>query len=108
MGHVRPVSGRWEVFAMWASFGSLSVVPWILFAQSSWNMDAVPVITAAPPQEAQAAVEIRDRADLFGGAAERRGREALERLHRRHRTPVLVVETARSLDGAWVADVAWR
>ena len=30
---------------MWASFGSLSVVPWILFAQSSWNMDAVPSYT---------------------------------------------------------------
>ena len=32
---------------MWASFGGLSIVPWILFAQMSWDMNAVPVITAS-------------------------------------------------------------
>ena len=58
---------------MWASFGSLSVVPWILFAQSSWNMDAVPIITAPQPS-IQATVEVRDRAGVFGSDAERRAR----------------------------------
>ena len=45
---------------MWASFGSLTVVPWILFAQMSWSMDAVPAITAAQPSS-KVTVEIRDR-----------------------------------------------
>src|SRR3954452_21765593 len=89
---------------MWASFGSLSVVPWILFAQSSWNMDAVPVITAAQPST-EATVEVRDRAGVFGSGAERQAREVLQRVHRDHRFPVLV-ETVESLDGAWIADVA--
>src|SRR3954453_12065904 len=89
---------------MWASFGSLSVVPWILFAQSSWNMDAVPAITAAQPLS-EVTVEVRDRAELFGRGAVRRAREALQRVHREHRFPVLV-ETLESLEGAWIADVA--
>src|SRR4029079_7185343 len=89
---------------MWASFGSLSVVPWILFAQSSWNMDAVPVITAAQPSS-EVTVEVRDRAGVFGRGAARRAREALRRIHRDHRMPVLV-ETVESLEGAWIADVA--
>jgi uncharacterized membrane protein YgcG len=91
---------------MWASFGSLSVVPWILFAQSSWNMDAVPVITAAQPSS-EVTVEVRDRAGVFGRGAERRAGEALRRIHRDHRIPVLI-ETIESLDGAWIADVAQR
>jgi uncharacterized membrane protein YgcG len=89
---------------MWASFGSLSVVPWILFAQSSWNMDAVPVITAAQ-SSTEVKVEVRDRAGVFGRGAERRAREVLQRVHRDHRFPVLV-ETVASLEGAWIADVA--
>src|SRR3954451_17697268 len=89
---------------MWASFGSLSVVPWILFAQSSWNMDAVPVITAAQPPP-EVTVEVRDRAGVFGRGAARRAREVLRRVHREHRFPVLV-ETVDSLQGAWIADVA--
>src|SRR6478752_4978532 len=89
---------------MWASFGRLSVVPWILFAQSSWNMDAVPVITAAQPWS-EVTVEVRDRAGVFGRGAERRAREVLQRVHRKHRIPVLV-ETVKSLEGAWIADVA--
>ena len=36
---------------MLASFGSLSVVPWILFAQASSMMDYVPSMTATQPQE---------------------------------------------------------
>ena len=35
---------------MWAAYGSLSLVPWILFAQASLNMDAVPLITPAQPE----------------------------------------------------------
>lgn len=89
---------------MWASFGMLSVVPWILFAQSSWNMDAVSVITVAQPSS-EVTVEVRDRADLFGRGAERRAREVLQRVHREHHIPVRV-ETVKSLEGAWVADVA--
>jgi uncharacterized membrane protein YgcG len=89
---------------MWASFGSLSIVPWILFAQMSPNMSAVPAITAAQPAS-EAAVEIRDRTEVFGNEAKRRAREALWRIHRKHRTPVYI-ETVKSLDGAWIADVA--
>ena len=39
--------------------------------------------------------------------AERRAREALQRIHRAHRIPVHI-ETIKSLDGAWIADVARR
>ena len=45
--------------------------------------------------------------EVFGRGAERRAREALGRIHRQHRTPVLI-ETIKSLDGAWIADVARR
>jgi uncharacterized membrane protein YgcG len=89
---------------MWASFGKLSVVPWILFAQSSWNMDAVPVITAAQPSS-EATLEVRDSAELFGLGAERRARGVLQRVYREHRIPVQI-ETIKSLEGAWIADVA--
>src|SRR3954470_3529370 len=91
---------------MWASFGSLSVVPWILFAQMSWSMDAVPVITAPQPSP-EAAVEVHDRTEVFSRGATRRAREELEQVHRQHRTPTLI-ETIESLDGAWIADVAQR
>src|SRR3954447_17370937 len=91
---------------MWASFGSLSVVPWILFAQTSWSMDAVPVITAPQPSP-EAAVEVQDRTQVFSRGATRRAREDLGQVHRQHRTPVLI-ETIKSLDGAWIADVAQR
>ena len=50
-------------------------------------------------------MEVRDRAEVFGRDAERRAREALQRIHRKHRTPVHI-ETIKSLDGAWIADVA--
>src|SRR6478609_6760547 len=89
---------------MWASFGSLSVVPWILFAQSSWSMDAVPAFTAAQPSSVVTA-EVRDRAGVFDRGAERQARDVLQRIHREHRFPVLV-ETVESLEGAWIADVA--
>jgi uncharacterized protein len=91
---------------MWASFGSLSVVPWILFAQSSWNTDAVPVIIAAQPAS-EVRLEVRDRAEVFGLGAERRAREALRRIHSEYRIPVQI-EAIESLDGAWIADVAQR
>jgi uncharacterized membrane protein YgcG len=91
---------------MWASFGSLSVVPWILFAQMSWSMDAVPVITAPQPSH-EATAEVQDRAGVFGRGAARQAREELDRVHRRHRAPVLV-ESIKSLDGARIADVAQR
>src|SRR3954463_15004427 len=80
---VRHVSRRQEVSTMWASFGSLSVVPWILFAQSSWNMDAVPAITAAQPSM-EVTVEARARAGVFGSGAERQAGEVLQRIHREH------------------------
>jgi uncharacterized membrane protein YgcG len=91
---------------MWASFGSLSIVPWILFVQMSPNMSAVPAITGAQPAS-EATVEIRDRTEVFGNEAKRRAREALWRIYRKHRTPVYI-ETVKSLDGAWIADVARR
>jgi uncharacterized membrane protein YgcG len=91
---------------MWTQFGSLSVVPWILFAQTTWDMSEVPLITAAQPTS-DVTAEVRDRGGMFSPGAERRAREALRRVHRRHRIPVLV-ETIRSLDGAWIADIAQR
>jgi uncharacterized membrane protein YgcG len=91
---------------MWASFGNLSVIPWILFAQMSWSMDIVPVITAAV-LSSKVTVEFRDGAELFGRGAEQRAKEALRRIHRKHRTPINI-ETIKSLDGAWIADVATR
>ena len=63
-------SRRREEIAMWTSFGTLSIVTWILFAQSSWNMDAVPVFSVAQLSSG-ASVEIRDRGEIFGPAAER-------------------------------------
>ena len=89
---------------MWASFGSLSVLAWIMFAQSSWNTDVVWLIIQAQ-RSSQVMVEVRDRAEVFGCDAERRAREALQRIHRKHRAPVHI-ETIKSLDGAWIADVA--
>lgn len=89
---------------MWASFGSLTAVPWILFAQMSGGMDAVPAITATRPSS-EAAVEVRDRGAVFGRGADRRARETLWRIYRDHRIPVHI-ETIKSLDGAWIADVA--
>src|SRR5689334_8308316 len=91
---------------MFASFGSLTVVPWILFAQMSWSMDAVPVITAPPPSH-EATVEVRDHAGVFSRGAGRRARYDLGRIHHQHAAPVLI-ETIESLDGAWIADVARR
>jgi len=91
---------------MLALFGSLSVVPWILFAQMSWSMDAVPVITATQPMP-EATVEVRDRTGVFSRGATRRAREDLGQAHRQHRAPVLI-ETIESLDGAGIADVAQR
>jgi uncharacterized membrane protein YgcG len=89
---------------MWASFGSLSVVSWLLLAQMSPDMSAVPVITAAQPPS-KVMVEVRDRAEVFSSGAERRAKEALWRIHRKHRAAVRI-ETIESLDGAWIADVA--
>lgn len=91
---------------MSATFGSLSVVPWILFAQMSWGMDAVPVITAAQPSFEEGA-EVLDGGEVFSDGAERRAREALGRIHRQHRAPIRI-ETVKSLNGAWVADAAGR
>ena len=93
-----------EGLAMWATFGSLSVVPWILFAQMTWDLSAVPVITAAAPP-AEVAAEVRDRGGVFSPGAEQRARDALRRIHRDHRIPVSI-ETIPSLGGAWIADVA--
>jgi uncharacterized membrane protein YgcG len=88
-------------------FGRLLVVPWILFAQATWTMDAVPAITAVQPQGIEAVVEVRDRSDVFSIGAKRRARKALQGTRRGYRTPI-VIETVRSLDGAWIADVAQR
>src|SRR4051794_28641921 len=96
-----------EVNTMMATFGRLTLAPWILFLQMSWTMDAVPVITSAPSAGAEAAVTIRDGGDVFGREAERRALAALRQVHRRHGTSVSI-ETVRSLDGARIADVAKR
>lgn len=89
---------------LWASFGSLSVVPWILFAQSSWNMDAVPG-TLAASRAFEARSEIQDRAEVFDLKAARQLLETTRQAHRKTQIPIHV-ETVNSLDGAWIADVA--
>ena len=89
---------------MWAMFGSLSVLPWIMFAQMSGNMDVTWLIIEAQ-RSPEVMVEVRDRAEVFGRDVERRALEALQQIHRKHRTPVHI-ETIKSLDGAWIADVA--
>lgn len=91
---------------MWGAFGSLILLPWLLLARLDWDMDAVPAMTAAP-LVSEVAVEVRDRAGMFGPGAERHAHDVLRRIHRERSVPVLI-ETIESLDGAWVADVARR
>lgn len=89
---------------LWASFGSLSVVPWILFAQSSWNMETIPSILEAS-RTFEARPEIRDRAEVFDLKAARQLLETSRQANRKSQIPIHV-ETVKSLDGAWIADVA--
>lgn len=90
-----------------AIFGKLAVIPWILFAQSAWDMDVAPNIAAARHGIARPTMEIRDRGAIFGREATLRALEALREVRARHDASVMV-ETVQSLDGAWVADVAQR
>lgn len=92
---------------MMASFGSLSIVPWILFAQASWSLDAVPATTVGPTREAEGFVEIRDRGEIFDRAGRQRALEALQGVPRGYRGSVLI-QTVQSLDGARIADAARR
>ena len=91
---------------MWASFVGLSVVPWLLFAQSSRVMDAVPVITPGQP-EVHVSGAVHDHGRLFGSDAKRRSHAALRRIQRDYRVPV-VIETFESLEGRAVDEVARR
>ena len=91
---------------MWVSLDNLSIVPWILFAQMSPDMSAVPAITATPPSS-RVVVEVRDRAGVFSHGAERRARKALWQRWRDHRIPVLI-ETIDSLGGEAIDDAARR
>src|SRR3954462_14728019 len=91
---------------MWASFANQLVVPLILLAQGSSMMDYVPVISGAPPP-AEAHAPVRDTADMFVIAALKQAQEDLSRIRREYLVPVRI-ETVMSLDGAWIADVAWR
>jgi hypothetical protein len=91
---------------MWSACGSLSVVPWILFAQASWTTDAVPLITPAQP-EVFVSGAVHDHGRLFSDDAERRSHVALRRIQRDHRVPV-VIETFGSLEGRAIGDVARR
>ena len=85
---------------------SLSIVPWILFAQMSPDMSAVPAITATPPSS-RVVVEVRDRAGAFSHGAEQRAGKALWQRWRDHRIPVLI-ETIGSLGGEAIDDTARR
>ncbi|QEH34720.1 hypothetical protein OJF2_32620 [Aquisphaera giovannonii] len=91
---------------MFAVFGTLSVIPWILFAQASWNPAPAPAVDVGSSGQA-VDVEVRDRGELFGPGAGRRAREALQGIDRVHPARVLI-EAIPSLDGAWIADVALR
>lgn len=85
----------------------MAVTPWLLTASVGWNLDAVPVITAPRPGADDAAREIHDHGRLFGREAERRAEDVLRDIGRQHRAAVRL-ETVRSLEGAWIADVAQR
>ena len=91
---------------MWAACGRLSVLPWIFFAQSSWNMDAVPLITPAQPVVFVSGA-VHDHGRLFSDDVMRRSHVALRRIQRDHRVPV-VIETFGSLGGRTIDDVARR
>jgi uncharacterized membrane protein YgcG len=91
---------------MGVSLGSLSVVPWLLFAQMSWDMSAVPAITATPPSS-RVVAEILDRGGVFSHGAERRARKALRQMWRDHPIPVLI-ETIDSLGKEAIDNAARR
>lgn len=93
---------------MQVPFGGLFILPWVLVAQMSWDMSAVPVITAAPPRSpSELTIGVRDHANLFSRDAERRAGEVLRRIHRDHGVPVLI-ETVDSLGEEAISEVAWR
>ena len=89
-----------------ARFGSLCVLPWILFAQMSWDMSAVPVITAASPSY-EVPPEINDRGAVFNNGVKRGSRKALRAIRYAHRVLILV-ETVESLEGERIDDAARR
>mgnify|MGYP001051953358 CR=1 FL=1 len=89
---------------MWASFGILTVVPWILFAQSHWDMETVPGFLASR-RAFDTRPEILDRAGVFTPDAVSRALDAARRLRNDQPIPIRV-ETTKSLNGAWIADVA--
>ncbi|SIO65889.1 uncharacterized protein SAMN05444166_7875 [Singulisphaera sp. GP187] len=91
---------------MFARFGSLCVLPWILFAQMSWDMSAVPVVAAASASY-EVPPEINDRGQVFNQAAKRGARKALKRIRYAHSVPILV-ETVESLDDELINDAARR
>ena len=62
---------------MWVSLDNFSIVPWILFAQMSPDMSAVPAITATPPSS-PVVVEVRDRAGVFSHGAGATGEGGFE------------------------------
>lgn len=84
---------------MCARFGCLSVLPWILFAQMSWDLSAVPVLHAATTSATyEVPPEINDRAAVFNYNAKRRARKSLRAIRYAHGVPILV-ETITSLEG---------
>ncbi len=91
---------------MGARFGSLAIVPWILFAQMSWEMSAVPVTTVSPASS-EVTAEIHDRGGMFSRDVSRRAREALRQILRDHRMPVFI-ETIESLGGEAIDESAQR
>ncbi|WP_406696989.1 TPM domain-containing protein [Singulisphaera sp. Ch08] len=91
---------------MYARFGCLTVLPWILFAQMSWDMSAVPVV-AATSALYEVPPEINDRGGVFDKQVKRGAREAL-RQFRYHYRVLILVETVDSLDGEPINDAALR
>lgn len=97
-------SGLTETPQMCARFGSLCVLPWILFAQMSWNMSAVTVIAATSPSY-EVPPEINDPAAVFNNGVKRGSRKALRAIRYAYRVPILV-ETVKSLEGERIDDAA--
>lgn len=91
---------------MCARFGSLCVLPWILFAQMSWDMSAAPILTAASSTY-EVPPEINDRNNVFNQHLKQGARKALRTIRYAHRVPILV-ETVASLEGEPIDVAAQR
>jgi uncharacterized protein len=89
---------------MVARFGCLSILPWILFAQMSWDQGTWPVLVAAVPIF-EIPPEIDDRGAVFSLEVKREARQTLSHLRAQHQILILI-ETVASLEGKPIGELA--